>query len=131
MLTFGQFKDNMYARDILRRLDQVDGNKTWVQVLDVSASFMHLRENVIAHNGSLRAEANFVNAVRTVVEGEISDATFRLLCAFCCMLDFGHLADELAKKRDPKEGVWASLYSSMDRQYAELLATMVYEAAIA
>ncbi|MDX3968282.1 MAG: hypothetical protein QHD01_17010 [Bradyrhizobium sp.] len=37
----------------------------------------------------------------------------------------------LAKKYKLSEGMWASLYTSTDPDFAEVLATMIYEAAIA
>ncbi|OSJ32540.1 hypothetical protein BSZ19_18480 [Bradyrhizobium japonicum] len=80
----------------------------------------------------MRGTKHFVDSVDAASGAAmLSEAHFNLLCAFCCMVDFGNLADGLVKKRRAQDGVWAGIYASMDRRYAEVLATIICEAAIA
>ncbi|WP_256805802.1 hypothetical protein [Bradyrhizobium sp. Bra64] len=135
MLTFDQFKENGIARAIVNSLGPVagaDDQTTWLDVLDRAVSFDDFRRNVIARNGALRGMRHFVDAVDAASGAAmLSQAQFNLLCAFCCMVDFGHVADRLVEKRKVQGGVWAGIYASMDRPYAKVLATMIREAAVA
>jgi hypothetical protein len=94
--------------------------KEWADLLQSTGCFEDLRRAVVVRNA--KDIGLFVTVVRRYAE-TCSSGEFRLLLAICTLVDFGHLADDLADGK-----AWQDLVTGCDRRFRAAIAACVMEA---
>ncbi len=92
----------------------------WADVPKLNESFEGLRWSVVNRND--RDHGSFVKAARSY-SSTCSSGELRLLLAVCTMLDFAHVADDLAGGR-----AWQDITIGCDLRYRAAIAACVLEA---
>jgi hypothetical protein len=113
-MNFTEFK-NGPAGSVLAGL-----GKEWADLLQSTGCFEDFRHAVVIRNA--KDIGLFVTAVRRYA-GICSSGEFRLLLAICTLVDFGHLADDLADGK-----AWQDLVMGCDRRFRAAIAACMMEA---